>query len=36
MNDLGRPGAVPVEKQEYDRMRAQILAGATLVKAGGL
>jgi Na+/melibiose symporter-like transporter len=34
MNDLGQPGAVPVEKQEYDRMRAQILAGAALAKAG--
>jgi MFS family permease len=34
MNDLGQPGAVPVEKQEYDRMRAQILAGAALVKTG--
>jgi MFS family permease len=36
LNDLGQPGAVPVEKQEYDRMRAQILAGAALVKAGGV
>jgi MFS family permease len=34
LNDLGQPGAVPVEKQEYDRMRAQILAGAALVKTG--
>jgi MFS family permease len=34
LNDLGEPGAVPVEKQEYDRMRAQILAGAALVKTG--
>jgi len=23
INDLGRPGAVPVDKQDYDRMRAQ-------------
>jgi Na+/melibiose symporter-like transporter len=28
LNDLGREGAVPVEKQVYDRMRAQSLAGA--------
>jgi hypothetical protein len=33
MNDLGQPGAVPVEKREYDRMRAQILADAGVVKA---
>jgi len=26
MNDLGQPGAIPVEKREYDRMQAQILA----------
>lgn len=30
MNDLGRPGAVPVPKPEYDRMRAQSLVGAGL------
>lgn len=28
MNDLGRPGAVPVPKPEYDRMREQSLAAA--------
>ena len=28
MNDLGRPGAVPVPKPDYDRMRAQSLAAA--------
>lgn len=28
MNDLGRPGAVPVPKPEYDRMREQTLAAA--------
>src|SRR6202521_4502609 len=28
MNDLGRPGAVPVNKQEYDRLRPQTLADA--------
>jgi MFS family permease len=32
MTDLGQPGAVPVDKQEYDRMRAQTLAGAALAK----
>ena len=25
MNDLGQPGAVPVPKEEYDRLRAQTL-----------
>jgi MFS family permease len=33
MNDLGRPGAVPVNKQEYDRLRAQSLANAALAKS---
>jgi MFS family permease len=33
MNDLGRPDAVPVEKQEYDRIRAQTLADAAVAKA---
>jgi MFS family permease len=33
MNDLGRPDAVPVEKREYDRIRAQILADAAVAKA---
>jgi MFS family permease len=27
LNDLGHKGAVPVNKQDYDRMRVQILAG---------
>ncbi len=27
MNDLGQPGAVPVPKDEYDRLRAQTLHG---------
>ena len=33
MNDLGRPGAVPVNKQEYDRLRAHSLANAALAKS---
>jgi MFS family permease len=33
MKDLGRPGAVPVNKQEYNRLRAQSLANAALVKS---
>jgi MFS family permease len=33
MNDLGRPDAVPVEKQEYDRIRGQTLADAAVAKA---
>jgi len=33
MNDLGRPDAVPMEKREYDRIRAQILADAAVAKA---
>jgi len=33
MNDLGRPDAVPMEKREYDRVRAQILADAAVAKA---
>jgi Na+/melibiose symporter-like transporter len=28
LNDLGHKGAVPVNKQDYDRMRARSLAGA--------
>jgi MFS family permease len=32
MNDLGRPGAVPVNKPEYDRLRAQTLADAAMAK----
>jgi MFS family permease len=27
LNDLGEPNAIPVDKREYDRMRAQTLAG---------
>jgi hypothetical protein len=30
LNDLGHEDAVPVEKQVYDRMRAQSLAGAKI------
>jgi MFS family permease len=30
LNDLGRKDAVPVEKQVYDRIRAQNLAGAKI------
>ena len=33
LNDLGNPGAVPVPKQEYDRMREQTIADARLAKA---
>ncbi len=33
LNDLGKPNAVPVPKQEYDRLRAQTLADASLTKA---
>lgn len=33
LNDLGEPGAVPVDKQEYDRLRAQTLADASVAKA---
>jgi hypothetical protein len=33
LNDLGDPRAVPVNKQDYDRMRAQALAKAGLAKA---
>src|SRR3954453_7549524 len=33
MNDLGKPGAVPVPKQEYDRLRAQTLAAAGLARS---
>ncbi|SEE69662.1 Major Facilitator Superfamily protein [Rhizobiales bacterium GAS191] len=31
LNDLGNPGAVPVSKQDYDRMRAQTVAGAVAI-----
>ncbi len=30
LNDLGRPGAIPVPKAEYDRMRAQSISDAKL------
>jgi Na+/melibiose symporter-like transporter len=28
LNDLGQSGAVPVDKQDYDRLREQAFAGA--------
>src|SRR6202140_4153985 len=33
LNDLGDPGAIAVDKQVYDRMRAQTMAGARLARA---
>jgi hypothetical protein len=33
MNDLGKPDAVPVDKQEYDRLREKTLLDARLAKA---
>jgi hypothetical protein len=33
LNDLGKPGAVPVPKPDYDRIRAQTLAGAGLASS---
>src|SRR3954466_1734807 len=33
MHDLGKPGAVPVPKDEYDRLREQTLAGPGPAKA---
>ncbi|MDM0105985.1 MFS transporter [Variovorax sp. J22R24] len=33
MKDLGNPNAVPVPKQEYERLREQTLADARMVKA---
>jgi len=33
MNDLGNPDAVPVPKQDYERMRAKTLADARLARA---
>jgi hypothetical protein len=34
LNDLGEPNGVPVDKGEYDRLRAQILADRAMVKEG--
>ena len=33
LNDLGEPNAVPVDKREYDRTRAQAVAEAALAKS---
>ena len=33
LNDLGNPNAVPVPKQEYERLREQTLTEARLAKA---
>ena len=33
MNDLGKKDAVPVPKEEYDRLREQSISGAQLAKA---
>jgi len=33
LNDLGDPRAVPVDRQEYDRLRAQTFADARVAKA---
>jgi MFS family permease len=33
LNDLGQPGAVPVNKPDYDLIRAQSIAGAGLAKS---
>ena len=33
LNDLGRPGAVPVPKPDYDRLRTQTVAGVGLAKS---
>jgi Na+/melibiose symporter-like transporter len=35
LNDLGKPGALPVDAREYRRIRAQTLADARLAKAEG-
>jgi hypothetical protein len=32
LNDLGRAGAVPVDKRDYDRMRAKTILDAGLAK----
>ena len=36
LNDLGEPGAVPVDKQDYDRLRAQTIADAGMTKREGV
>jgi len=33
MDDLGKPDAVPVDKQEYDRLREQTMVDARMAKA---
>jgi hypothetical protein len=33
LNDLGHPGAVPVPKHEYDRLRTQTLGGTELARS---
>ena len=33
LNDLGNPSAVPVDKEQYDRLREQTIAEAALAKA---
>jgi hypothetical protein len=33
MSQLGEPDAVPMDKAEYDRLRAQTVAAEKLVKA---
>jgi hypothetical protein len=33
MKDLGNPDAVPVDRQEYDRLREQTLSDARMAKA---
>ena len=33
IKDLGQPGAVPVDKGDYDRMRAASMAAARLARA---
>jgi MFS family permease len=33
LNDLGRDGAVPVDKQEYDRLRAEAMGDARLARS---
>jgi hypothetical protein len=33
LNDLGEPNAVPIDIQEYERLRAETVAGEKLAKA---